>query len=883
MLIVLFYLSTPAISQTEIQGRISENKDTPLAYVSVVLKDSLSKSTVAYSYTDEKGDYILQTKAQGHFYLIASSLGFESDTVLLELTLGQQLITKNIVLKPKSIELNTVILHGESPITVKKDTINFKTVFFTDGTEQVVEDLLKKIPGLQIDSNGKINVGGQEIEKLMIDGDDFFEKGYTILSKNMPAHPIKEVEILKKYSSNKLLKGIEESDKVALNLKIDKKFERIWFGNIEASLGNDDFHQFRANLMNFGKQNKYYFLFNSDNIGYDATGDIQELISPINIESTGDFGENQRLNSLIYLQPPSSLGFSENRTRFNNSKLISLNAIFNPTEKLKIKPILLLNNDSNDFYRNGVEIVHTEDLYFTNTESFKLRNRKQIAFGKIDISYEISKNKVLEAAIQYNEGDYKDTSELLFNEKLIKENLEHQNQYLHQKIKYTNKFRNNKVFILTGKYIQEKSPQDYTNNQFIFEDLFPELQNANKVAQAISNRMQFAGVEAQLLDRRKNGDLLEILLANEFRKDRLLTSFSILEEEVNLVYPEGFQNQTNYLTNDLYLKSRFRKKINTIGISGGVTFNQLYNRLENQDKTTQQNKLFVTPNLRFSWEINENNQFLASYSYNMTNADALDVYNNFILNGYRSFIKGDGELRQLNSSSIIFNYKLGNWGNRFFINSQIMLNKNHDFYSSNAIISQNYILNEKTLIKNREFLAASTTIDYFLNFINSNLKLDLGYFQTDFKNIINNSDWREVRSTSYTYGLELRSGFKGFFNFHFGTKLTKSRVRTTLKNSFTDNKSFLDLDFVFNNKFNLHLQSEFYHFSNQNSSKDIYSFLDFNAQYRLIENKLTLSLLGKNLFNTKKLINSSVNDIGTFTAEHRLLPIHVLLKMEYRF
>jgi hypothetical protein len=145
------------------------------------------------------------------------------------------------VLENKSIFFNEVIVQTKKPFVIRKDTISFKTNFFTDGTEQTVEALLKKIPGLQVDNEGTIKVGDQEIEKLMIDGDDLFERGYKILSKNMPAYPIEEVEILKNYSNNRLLKNIEKSNKVALNLKLDEKSKRVWFGNIETSLGNDNF------------------------------------------------------------------------------------------------------------------------------------------------------------------------------------------------------------------------------------------------------------------------------------------------------------------------------------------------------------------------------------------------------------------------------------------------------------------------------------------------------------------------------------------------------------------------------------------------------------------------------------------------------------------
>jgi hypothetical protein len=158
----------------------------------------------------------------------------------------------------------------------------------------------------------------------------------------------------------------------------------------------------------------------------------------------------------------------------------------------------------------------------------------------------------------------------------------------------------------------------------------------------------------------------------------------------------------------------------------------------------------------------------------------------------------------------------------------------------------------------------------------------LGYSKSEFKNIVNNSDLREVTSNNYTYGLELRSGFKGIFNYHIGTKWATTEIKTTINNSFTDNVSFLDLSFIFNDKFDVQLQSESYYFGNLETDNTYY-FLDFDARYKLIKNKLTLGLTGKNLFDTRNFRTFSISDIATSTTEYRLLPRFVLLKMEYRF
>ncbi len=879
VIIASFFLSLLCHSQTKITGSVTDGQ-AAIFGGSVTLKDSLSQAIIGYTYTDDNGKYSIKTDQAGRYTLTFSSLGYASKTISLTIEEEQKVVTLNITLKEKSMALDEVIIHSERPIKVNNDTVNFKTKFFVDGTEQTVEDLLKKIPGIHVSSNGTIKVGNQEIEKLMVDGDDFFGKGYKILSKNMPAYPIAEVELLNNYSNNRLLKGIEESKKIALNLKLDKKSKRIWFGNIETSIGNDNFYQVKGNLMNFGKKNKYYFLTNLNNIGYDATGDIQHLIRPFRYNEPASIGDDQSLNSPLSLSP-SQLNFRHNRTKFNNAELVSLNAIFNPTEKLKIKALGFFNGDETHFFRNGIDVVEVNGTNFTNTEDYKLSNKQRIAFGKLDVIYNISKTKMLKATTKYNNGDFNDSSNLVFNGSPSIENLKHQNSLFDQKISYTNKFNDKKVLLVTGRFIDEKAPQNYRINQFFYQDLFPNNANANTVAQQIQNQMQFVGINAHLLDRKENGDLLELQLGNEYRKDKLMSTFSLLEDDVLLRQPNGYQNQTIYQVNNLYLKSKYRLEIKNFGLTGKLDFHQLFNRLEDNN-TVHQNPFFINPSIDLDWEINDKNKIKTSYSYNTTNAKILDVYSDFVLTGFRSFSKGTGGFSQLNASSLVFNYQLGNWMDRFFVNTFISYVKNHDFFSTNTLLQQDYTQSKKIRVKDREFININSKLNYFFAFISSNLKVNLGYTKGEFKNIVNNSDLRLVTSTNYNYGLELRSSFKGIFNYHIGTKWTKTEIQTTAKNSFTNNVSFLDLTFVFSDKFDAQIKSERYYFGNLEADNTYY-FLDFKIRYKLIKNKLTLGLTGKNLFNTDTFRKVSISDIGSSTTEYRLLPRFVLLKMEYRF
>lgn len=882
-LILLFLLSTSiTFSQSIIKGKLVDQKKTPIPNANVLLKELENKKIIDYTYTNFEGEYSFITEKKGDFLIEFSSLGYKQKSIIVNLNQSKE-INNPVILEEEIFSLDEVHIKLDVPIKIKKDTIIFSANKFATGNEQVVEDLLKKIPGLNINEEGTIKVGNKEIEKLMVDGEDFFEHGYKILSKNMPVHPIDKIEILQNYSNNHLLKNIEASDKVALNLKLKTNTKAIWFGNIKIGSNFTDRYELQGNLMNFGKKNKFYFLSNLNNIGKDVTGDINHLIRDSQFNEPASIGNNHQANNLINLFKP-SLNFKRSRINFNDVELLSLNAIFNPTKKIKIKTIGFFNWDEQRFFRNTVDNISVNGTSFTNTENYKLRNQKKVTFGKIDFTYNISKTKRLEINTKYNNGNKKDESNLVFNGTPTIENLQFNNTLFDQKISYSNKFKEKKVFLLTGRFIDEEIPQHYSINQFFYTDLFPSFTNATNVQQQSNNQMHFAGIEAHLLNRKINGDLLELQFGNEFRNDRLRTTFTLLENNTILESPNGFQNNSKYITNNLYFKTKYRYKIKDFAVTGKLGLHQLINKLEFDDFSGKQNYFFLNPSIGLEWKIDNQNKIISSYAYNTTNASILDVYNNYALTGFRSFSKGAGTFNQLNASSLLVNYQLGNWSDRFFANTYVFYNKNFDFFSSNTLINQNFTQSERIVVKDRELLTFTTKLDYYFKKISSNLKLDVGFSKSNYKNIVNNSNLREVISNNFNYGLELRSGFNGVFNYHIGTKWSTNKIKTaTSNNAFTNNVSFLDLSFIFNEKFNIQFQSEGYFFGNHDKDNNSYYFLDFDSSYTIIKNKLTIALIGKNLLNTETFKTYSIDDIGTTTTEYRLLPRYALLKMKYRF
>lgn len=880
--VLVFLCSYLMVAQ--INGTARSSSSESIAFATVILKKAQDSSIVSYTQTNEQGFYTLKTPVPGAYSLTFSSLSYGKVVLPLAVTPQQDSYKLDVVMEESQLELNEIIINADLPIRIKEDTIIIDAKAFATGNEQVLEDLLKKIPGLTVESDGTVKVGNVEVEKIMIEGDDFFERGYKMLTKNMPASPLKNIEILKRYSNNKLLKGVEESDKVALNLTLDDDAKQQWFGNIDVSQDvlMQNFYHGRFNLMSFGKKNKYYFLGNANTIGVDATGDISHLMNTFRFNEPGNLGGDLGINKILGIN--GGVGnFKSSRSDFNNDQLLSLNAIFNPTKALKIKTLGFFNWNRKDFFRNSANTFFANDTDFTNVEDYSLRNSDRTTFGKLQLNYDISKTATLESITTINDGSEQARAALDFNGVSTLERLTAATSRYEHVSTYTNRLTDSKVFLATARVLHEESPQEYDVNQYFFADLFPSTTNPDAVNQVVNNRMTFAGMQGHYLDRKKNGNLVELRVGNTLRIDGLDNELRFRENGQTTTTPQGYQNRTRYTVNDLFAQGKYLVNLQDWKITGALDTHLISNDLQLATSSSSQNVFFINPSLQINYEINRRNNVSFSASQNRTNARLLEVYDQFILTGFRSFNRGAGDFNQLDNTNLNATYTLGNWTDRFFATASINYTKNHDFFSTNSVLAQNFSQSTTIVIKDREAINLNLTTDYYFKNISSNLKLRGALGRSNFKNVINNSDLRDVEQTTVSGGAEMRSAFSGFFNYHVGTDYDWTQVATTQANSFLNNRTFLDLSFSFTERITAIVKGERFYFGNINEGNDTYYFIDADLRYSKEKSNWSYGLTARNLANIQQFSNSFVNDFASSTISYRLLPRYVLFQTTFRF
>mgnify|MGYP005847836761 CR=1 FL=1 len=192
-LIIALLCSSYLTAQIKIKGTVTDSTGT-VSFVNVLLKEK-GNIVTQFTSTNEMGFFEFTLKNQKDtLFLEFSSISYEPKEILLLKNTYDKIIELNVKLHTRITQLKEILLEKEIPIVTKKDTVEYNPTNFKDGSERVIEDLLKKLPGIKVEDNGEIKFKGKPIKKMLLDGDDLFDANYTIGSKNINIDMIDKVQ-----------------------------------------------------------------------------------------------------------------------------------------------------------------------------------------------------------------------------------------------------------------------------------------------------------------------------------------------------------------------------------------------------------------------------------------------------------------------------------------------------------------------------------------------------------------------------------------------------------------------------------------------------------------------------------------------------------------
>lgn len=251
-----------------LKGIVADSSNAPIPFVTVMLLKPADSTLVHFSSTEDNGTFEFKGIDVMPYLLKITYVGFEPYHQTIDTKQDLDLGT----IKMKPITLKEVVLTAEKePITIKKDTVEYNASSFKTRPNSSVEELLKKLPGVEVDSEGNVKAQGQNVQKVLVNGKEFFGNDPKTATKNLPADAIEKIQVFDQKSDQAVFSGIDDGQKTkTINLETKNKDKQMSFGKFTAGGGLDDNSQGRyegkINLNTFKNQNQFSVLGMGNNV-----------------------------------------------------------------------------------------------------------------------------------------------------------------------------------------------------------------------------------------------------------------------------------------------------------------------------------------------------------------------------------------------------------------------------------------------------------------------------------------------------------------------------------------------------------------------------------------------------------------------------------------
>lgn len=252
-----------------VKGVVVDNQSEPMVQATVRLLAAKDSTFVKGVKTNADGRYVISDVKNGRYIIEATYLGYKTEFVNVGVRSNTPTVeVPQIMLNESAIALKGVTVTGvATQVKVAEDTVEFNAGSYKTQPNAVVEDLLKRLPGVEVGSDGAITANGQTVSKILIDGKEFFADDPKVASKNLPVNMVDKLQVVNRKSDLARLTGVDDGeDETVINLTVKKGMKNGYFGTAEAGYGTDSRYKGSFNVNRFWNENQITLLGNFNNI-----------------------------------------------------------------------------------------------------------------------------------------------------------------------------------------------------------------------------------------------------------------------------------------------------------------------------------------------------------------------------------------------------------------------------------------------------------------------------------------------------------------------------------------------------------------------------------------------------------------------------------------
>ncbi len=297
ILLLLMIISGQTFAQNVlIKGQIIDGDEGSLPAATAMLMNSSDSVLVNFVLSDIEGVFEFKKVIKGDYYVQLTYLQYDMIRIPVRVDGSKDIIDLGrVIMTAEGTRLEDVEITAELiPVLIKGDTIEYNAKAFKTDVGDNVEQLLRQLPGIEVDQDGNIKAQGEDVQKILVDGKEFFGNDPKTATKNLPADAIDKVQVFDKMSDVSEFTGIDDGERTkTINLALKDDRKAGYFGNVEGGYGTKDRFEGKTNLNKFGPKTQISLLGMANNINKQAFG-VQDYVNFMggasNLMSQGGFG-----------------------------------------------------------------------------------------------------------------------------------------------------------------------------------------------------------------------------------------------------------------------------------------------------------------------------------------------------------------------------------------------------------------------------------------------------------------------------------------------------------------------------------------------------------------------------------------------------------------
>ncbi|QTD38988.1 carboxypeptidase-like regulatory domain-containing protein [Polaribacter batillariae] len=911
LLLAIFMVSFITTAQVKLTGVVKDSIGTPLEMANVLAINKTTKKMASYGFTDAKGNYKLDLDKNSTFDVKISYIGMKTSE--FEITTKTENLVKNITLFEDN-SLDEITIVSKMPVTIKGDTIVYNADSFKNGSERKLEDVLEKLPGVEINDAGQIEVEGKVVEKITVDGKEFFSGDTKLASKNIPSNAVDKIQVLRNYGDVNQLRGVQNNqDRVAINIKLKEGKKNFWFGDVTAGAGSapdETLYLFQPKLF-------YY----SPKYTVNVIGDINNLGDVVlNRSDLRSFGSNFRSqspsNGTNISIASAGIGFltagGRNANKIN-TKLSALNLSYSPNKKLDLSGFLIFSSNSNE-QRNIRDIDYvdpsTPDDFVDNITN-QTSNSGLFRFSSIyrkninnQLNYNVSGRFSNE--FKTESADSRVLSDITERERATP-------YTINQDFSYFYTANENNIFALEVKHLlQDEDPfyvasleNDPNNNDDAdndgFDDaaeslgldrsnLFYNLEQDRKVK---SNQLDAKLDYYHILNSKSNLNFVAgTILSKQNFNSRF---FQILDNgneftpnpTINGIPDPQTTNDTEYNFTDIYAGVRYRLKAGIFTITPGVTVHS-YNSNNTQYGTEYFKDKFleVLPEFEAIAQFKRSESLTFTYKKEINFTDVNQIARGIVANNYNSFFAGNANLVNASRHNASLFYRSFNLFNNTNVFARVSYNKTANQVNRNTIFEPGSVVSSSTNLNSpfdNESIFAFANAGKRFGKIQTSIGANYSFSKTyQFINTLENTNESLNRGLNARIGTNFRKAPNVTLRYRVNFSDQDNTARPAVVKSVTHAPS-IDFDAYIWDSVTLTSDFTFNEVRQGGSKQSSFNIWNAKLAYRKDKDaKWEYELVGNNLLGTGS--ETSVNQgLFSFTVNERfILPRFVSFRVRYQ-